>query len=1249
MTFALDGVFYEIDLSAANARSLRNPLASYIAMDRARVGGDDIGGVAGTSREKPFERVEPTANQPGSGGSSHYRRSVSRRARNHPNGAISPSSAARSSSTVSRKTSSSIPSSARPAGRRPAGRPSSGLPLNGRARTGTRDGQAFRTRRVTTRYDPSRDRVMVRMTILGEGVKRRRQFRHQTVMFAIVMSIVVAFLGVWAVLPSLAVAMLVDSPSETALPTVPRLDAIRLDEQHIPFMRPGGIIESQFPDGVPVLMPNLDALTTPEVERLVGAAADRAGLGALTAQLLSTVDTHSDVSGDEDYSYPYKYTFMDSVTAQVPDQVIREHSDDLVELSSALLFAARPPAAFSLLRRMQLMENSCHVQANLALAVAVGFKPPLDAVEAEFRKAIQLCPDEPVVGAAYAKVRLAFDTRVWRMWAGGDYGKYHVGHVGEENAALAAARAVEERFPTNPIGYATEATILLEVADKYSHAGRHPFSVRAIYERSRVLLDAVHSALPDDPTVTFGLARAQQGLGNANDALTLAMSVLPRFKDRDLRYARDSVRSMDLDLGRPVDALDLMSTVDGNTDPYEYDVGPVSYMRDASCKTLLPLGDNNFRGVVGDPEPGWGGNCYVQFIDATGNQYPGGADALDTMNYIPLYRKEAPYREVLMVLANRGTEVLDSGWGKGAYLASKMQWSGDDQAALTAGLEFLQDAYRRIGALDKAEDLLRHALDSGYGNASHAADRLGEVLFLRGKYAEAARMFARAAETSPTTSYGMGGAYYSYSTAAIGPEWSTIKRAAALYRVGDSASTEQILNDLRTADATVGEIQPDWDRATLEVARLTLLGTSLLKRQAYDSAVTPLQAAVHACTPWRHNDIDPCGSGVTFNNLAVSLLRANHPEQAAEQANLAIAEDPHNPMFVEALANAFEEAGQADQAIDIYTDVIALDPSQATAHNNMGALLANAGNTDAARKQFIAAVRVQPGYGGAWFNLGLSLSGSTDPLSFLQSQGAFAHAAKSNSDFRGVDLEWFSDRQVYDPGLDLSRPLPKDWTAGAQRLPVTWSLAAIVTAVVTLAVGHLIIDKVQSRIIESALAARAGQASLAKSTAGELIGGVLCAAGVALMASRTLGGGPWPLLTGVILGLLTCSMFTTSRRMFDRTFRHAVSIPGAVIAALGAMAGVPFIPVPIAGEEPTPAARWMPYLALGGVAGLAAGLAWGTGVPVLRTTFEVVLLTIASGMIVVRPLDGSYLNSRTSRVAALVLAACAFALALRWV
>lgn len=246
----------------------------------------------------------------------------------------------------------------------------------------------------------------------------RRLHTGNTVMFGIVMTIVVAFLGIWAVLPALAVQKVVDAPNQQALPEVPDLESISLAEQSLPFVHHGGTIESRFSDGVPVTAQGTtNVQSPPEVDDMVVAAAEQAGVGNLASDLLNTDYVNALVYGQPS-PYPYRYAFLDSVTAQIPDQVIREHSEDLVELSSALLFAARPPAAFSLLRRMQQVDNSCHVQANLALAVAVGFKPSLDAVEAEFLRALQLCPDDPVVGAAYAKVRLAFDTRIWRPWAG---------------------------------------------------------------------------------------------------------------------------------------------------------------------------------------------------------------------------------------------------------------------------------------------------------------------------------------------------------------------------------------------------------------------------------------------------------------------------------------------------------------------------------------------------------------------------------------------------------------------------------------------------------------------------------------------------------------------------------------------------------------------------------------------------------------------------------------------------------------
>lgn len=1059
-----------------------------------------------------------------------------------------------------------------------------------------------------------------------------------------VLAVFVAFLGMWAITPALALESALNAPDEATVPSVPKLDSISMDDQRFPLVRNGGLIMKRFPEGVPVMAQGGRAQTPPEVEQLVVAAADAAGVGGLASQLLNTSDTDSPIYEGR-VTYPYRYPQLDSATAGISAAVIRQHRDDLVELSSALLYAARPPAAFSLLKRMQQVENSCQVQANLAAAVALGFKPPQDAVEAEFTAAKRLCPDQPVVHAAYAKVRLGFDTRLWQP-AAGDNAGFHIGHIGEEARALAAAREVERQFPTHPIGYATEATILLEVADKYGQAGRHPFSVRAMYERALVLLDAVGVALPDDPTVTFGRARALAGLGRPKEAAALATSVAPTFRDRDARYARDSLRSMYLDLGRPSDAVDLM-TPPGSTDPFGSEVSTAGYMKDASCLSLLPFGDSSFRGTAGDPEPGWRGNCYVAFVDATGNQYPGGADVLDFMDYIPLYRHEAPYREDLLVVADQDDVEQEAG-GTDAFLAAKGRWDEVRPTAVDSVLESLQDAYRRAGMRAKAEEFLRGALDSGRGDPSHAADRLGEVLYLQGNYREAAEQFARAAEASPSTGE-RGWTNGSYAAAAIGSEWSTVKRAAALYRLEDASAAERLLAGLRTADAQVGDVDPKWDHAALEVSRLSLLGTIRLKGQAYDAAVPPLREAVTACEPWRSTDIDPCASGVQFNNLAVALLRSGKPEEAASFAKRAIAQDPHNSMFVEALANALEEAGQVGPAIDIYQQAIALDPTQATAHNNLGVLLAQSGRADEAQQHFIAATRAQPDYAGAWFNLGLSFATAGDPIGFLRSQGALARAAQHSPAFRGADREWYSDRQVYDPGLDLSKPLPKDWSAGAQRQPVPLGLAAVLVAVVTLAVGHVLNDKLQSALINASLAERAGRVSLRESAVGDLVAGVLCTAAVGFAAVAALGAGFWPIVTGLTLGLLVASAFLALRRTGTPTAQHGLSLPGTAVAGAGAVFGVPFVPVPILGTDVRANARWTPYLALGGMATVAAGLTWATGVPVLRTTFDLLVVTLASGLIAIAPLDGTRLGGRVSRVVAVLLAVSALALALRWV
>jgi tetratricopeptide (TPR) repeat protein len=1059
----------------------------------------------------------------------------------------------------------------------------------------------------------------------------------------------IAVLTAGSILPALTIKSLSMSTIDGALPTIPILESTNDGGLRFPIVQSGGIIEKTFPDGVPVGAQGGELKENAKVLGMVRQIALNAGVGDRIEELLTTADYTYRFTNAEP-SYPYIYPRLDALTESITADAVREHGSQLVELSSALLFAERPPAAYSLLRRMASVENSCPVQLNLAAAVALGFRPRVEHVEEEFRKAKELCTDLPLAFAAYAKVRLAYDTRQWGF---GDSAGYHIGHVGEEAAALQAAHETERRFPTHPLGYVTEATILLEVADKYHRVGHHPFSVRAMYERSLALLDAVALVQRDDPSVSFGRARALAGLGRNEEASAITAVLISRFHDtREIRYGRDSLRSMYLDQGRVSEAVDTMVSPSGSTDPFSYDAGPFGYMGDGTCYSLFPFGDNSFRGTVGDPEPGWQGNCYVAFLDATGGWYPGGADTLDYIDYIPRYRVESVARDFLLVIANRASELpAGLGWGRDLSLMEQGRWSEVRPSRLTRSVEAAQDALRRCGQLDRAEQLLRSALDAGVGDRVHLMDRLGEVLFLKGQYDQARESFAVAA-AGPGLDMrhaGEGIPWGAFAVDAIGPAWSTIKLATASYRMGSADAAMVQLRDLDTAAAEVGPLESKWGHAALEVARDSLMGTILLKSGRYSEAVEPLHSAVSACDPWRGKDTDLCSSGVQFNNLAVALLRSGRPGEAVPLAKEAIARDPNSAMFVEALANSFEEAGEIGSAIDVYRDAIEIDQAQVTAHNNLGVLLAQGGKLEEAQQHFLAAVAARPDYAGAWFNQGLAFQSSVTFWDFQRSQGALARAAQLSPAFRGVDLEWYSDRQVYNPDLDLSKPLPKDWSAGTKRQAIPLGLPALVLAVGTLIARQLVEDRLQGNLVEAGLERLTGRFILLKRIFGSHFAGIVLAGVIAYSYATSLGGAGWHVGTGVLIGLLIALWFMSSRRSIDCNARHRVSLPGVVVGLLGCVANVPFVPVPVLAGNARFGTRWIPYLGLAGAACIAGALAWWSEVPLVRIGFEMLVLTVASGLVSIAPLDGAFLGRRASRVAAIVLGLIAILMAIQWV
>ena len=257
-------------------------------------------------------------------------------------------------------------------------------------------------------------------------------------------------------------------------------------EIRVPIVHAGGIIDTRYPDGVPMNWPgDIFPVGTDEAVALVEETAQAAELDEQVIDRLLTPYRRS-FSAPKNPSYPYTYPVYDQATAQIGADDILSHQDELVELSSALLYAEQALAAFSLLSRMRSVENSCETQVNLAQTVALGFAPEMSNIELEFERAIDICDDSPAALVAYAQARLGFDTRVWGSTP--DNLPYHLGKPGDEQFAVSLAQEAQNRFPTDPIGYETEATILLEIADKFSGESVYPFTTRHMYERALMLL-----------------------------------------------------------------------------------------------------------------------------------------------------------------------------------------------------------------------------------------------------------------------------------------------------------------------------------------------------------------------------------------------------------------------------------------------------------------------------------------------------------------------------------------------------------------------------------------------------------------------------------------------------------------------------------------------------------------------------------------------------------------------------------------
>ena len=850
--------------------------------------------------------------------------------------------------------------------------------------------------------------------------------------------------------------------------------------------------------------------------------------------------------------------------------------------------------------------------------------------------------------------------------------------------ALATFERLVREHPGSAAAWAGQADALVRAAA--TSPPNAPWVARHRYERALAGYRRA-ARLSPGAEIDMGVARALAGLGRADEAAALqrrvaaALPSTPPAQAQLLVYLEDAH-----DFAGAAAAGERLQALAGNAAPgpglfpnLPVDLG-VSVEHEA-LHGPISLGAGRFVPLsvrLLDPSSAGGGSSAV----------------LDDLSFIPVYRATPGVtgsdrwcadwsRRRGLVLAGRPADALAGIPARFTALPGHSQSCAADLAALyVAGIARLELGERpraearaiaaeqssgggattpMTGLDDERQNLWRWAGD--LGRAERAARewaeraplaalpvlRLAEVEFLRGRYDDAVRHFGvaerRAREgLEPDVAL---------ETRAM------LDRGAALRKAGRH---EEALAALRQADDVASRAAAlDAREDGTGIPSPGLVATSYharvqLAEAARESNELPAAAEAYAAARERVPELED--SGETFhveqleNNAAVVDIARGRPESGYVMARRALGVDPENPALLMTAGFAAERAGKPAEAIRLNRAALAADATAYPAANDLGVLLARQGDDDAAVAVLRRAVGAEPAYALGWFNLGVVLAGM-GPGNLLASQGALARAFTLDGDLRDRKREPTIDARTYRTGLDVSRPLPPEWSfaASQEQAPAkTVGLVAILLAAFTL-----------SRALGSGSGralAETWLAPLDRATGRFTFLRVLGHPAIAIVATllvflAPLARDPSGGLTAAVAGALgLCVLIAVVLRGRSLTQREPDAEgqrtwpPGLAFGLGGAAAGVSWAPLPVLGAKASPRLHWAAPAALAVVAvPLVIATAW-SDIPLTRSLATAALIMAASLLTPIKPVDGGAIAAAGGTAAGITGIALAAVLAL---
>ncbi len=993
-----------------------------------------------------------------------------------------------------------------------------------------------------------------------------------------------------------------------------------------------------------------------------------------------------DSAGVEDIPYPFRYPPIERVLAGT--DVDPRTANDLAAL--LILATARqggsdnvlsdfPYAgaiAFAILDRARA-HGDCLPQLNLAFVLSADRNPRDDDVVREYEAAARACRGDPtplwLLGQFQSERAFAYENN--------DRPGQQLDRAERLRRPFATFRRMQRTWPRSSLGWAGEADAELRLA--YQTDPREPFGARQRFRRALALYRAARR-VDDDPVLAAGEARALAGLRRYGQAADVQATAVEGAADdgplraRQVEYLERSMRwkqaaeaaaafAANPAFAAPRALFPKIAHDDNEAVLLREDAeGPVSTGSDRLWPVRLEVG----------PPPGGAGGA--------------GSD----LSFIPLYRDQeavtghdrwcpdwAQRRD--LVLAGRAEEALDGlpdtfrdvrPWQdrecsiafSGAPLLRALAEleTGDREAALAtvkAGdlggerapaavlADAQQDLWRFGGRRDRAAAAAARWTEELPDDAD-ASDRAGEIAFLDGDYAGAVRSFNRAVRTARA-------AFGGWSTREAR---SLLKGGVALSRLGEF---DDALATLEEADAVATRMQGfarnepekypgvDIEAVWFSYHARVQAGDTALAAGRY-AAAAELYASAAERLPrlefefprfTREPLVRP---EVLHNNRALAELKVGRLEPALDAARTAVAADPANPLFRETEGFALQLLGRDEAAVSAYRAGLAADPTLYPAWNDLGVLLLQQGRADEAVDALRRAVGTRDDYAAGWFNLGVAEEDRSPPNP-AAAEGAFGRAFALDERLRDRPRDPIADDAVYITQLDLSKPLPAEWSFNRtqERAPlVAGGFAVALLLGLRLARGL------------AAQGAAANPATRLLDTARawlDRLPGALRFAPAAVAVAATIAIFVWPLLrtggaslaSALLLAAGVGLLIAVAMRARQLTARAAgVALeqrswsPAVAFGAVTAAVGVPWAPLPVARTAaPAPAVHWIGPILLAGTALVLLVLAALLQVPLTRALGAAALVMAASMLVPIEPLDGAAVANGTGTAVTLAL------------